>query len=70
MFQMMNFFETWHGLGCAINALTQTGTRPETRPERVGSGQVRNSMVRVFSGRVCWHLEIRVFFRSIPEKVT
>ena len=56
-------------LGCPFNALTRTGTRPETRPERVGSGRVRHFMARVFSGRVCWHLEIRVFFGSIPEKV-
>ena len=57
-------------LGWPFNALTRTGTRPETRPERGGSGRVRHFKGRVFSGRVYWHLEIRVFFGSIPEKVT
>ena len=56
-------------LGCPFNALTRTGTRPETRPERVGSGQGIDFIDRVFSGRVYQHLKIRVFFGSIPEKV-
>ena len=55
-------------LGWPINALTRTGTRPETRPEGGGAGRGRHSMVQVFSGRVYCHIEIRVFFKSIPEK--
>ena len=55
-------------LGCAINALTRTGTRPETRPEGGGARRGRHSMVQVFSSGVYWHIEIQVFFKSIPEK--
>ena len=55
-------------LGWPINALTRPGTRPETRPEGGGAGRGRHSMVQVFSGRVYWHIEIQVFFKSIPEK--
>ena len=44
------------------------GTRPETRPEGGGARQGRHSMVQVFSSRVYWHIEIQVFFKSIPEK--
>ena len=56
-------------LGCAIKALTRKGTRPETRPEGGGARRGRHSMVQVFSSQVYWHIEIQVFFKSIPEKV-
>ena len=66
---MLDIFRCMYVVGWAINALTRTGTRPETRPEGGGARRGRHSMVQVFSSRVYWHIEIQVFFKSIPEKV-
>ena len=57
-------------LGWPINALTRTGTRPETRPEGGGAGRGRHFTLQGLSSQVYWHIEIRVFFKSIPEKIS
>ena len=60
-------------LGVVIHTGLHSTTRPERgpdpKPDPNGAGRVRHFKGRVFSGRVCWHVEIRVFFGSIPEKV-
>ena len=44
------------------------GDPPLPRPEGGGAGRGRHFTLQGLSSQVYWHIEIRAFFKSIPEK--